>query len=252
MKIERIELFHVAMPLLAPWRTAYGEDSTIHSVLCRIRSGSVDAWGEAAPAAAPCYSPEWAGGVFAVVRDWMAPTLIGRDIQSGVELQRRLAHFKGNSFAKAVLDHAWWSLASRTSGKPLHELLGATRSEAPVGADFGAMDRIDDLLRDVGQAVDEGFPRIKLKFRPGWDLPMLRAVRRQHPTHTIHIDCNSGYRLADLALFQRLDEFGLAMIEQPLQYDDLNDHAALHARSARPFVWTRALHIPIARDKPSR
>src|SRR6185437_10393790 len=146
MRIERIDLYLVAMPLIYPWRTAYGEDAAIHSVLCRIESGSLVGWGESTPFAAPCYSPEWAAGVFAVVRDWFAPAVLGRDIRGGRELQQHLAHFKGNPFAKAALDLAWWSLASRESGRPLHQLLGATRDRVAVGADYGVMDSIDDIL----------------------------------------------------------------------------------------------------------
>lgn len=234
MRIDRIELFHVAMPLIYPWRTAYGEDAAVHAVLCRMTSGSVDAWGESAPFAAPCYSPEWAGGIFAVCREWLAPTLLHADVTSGEDLQQRLAIFKGNPFAKAVLDTAWWSLHSKLRGVPLHEALGATRDAVPVGADFGVMDAIDELLPKVAQAVADGFPRVKLKFRPGWDLPMLQAIRRQHPDHTFHIDCNSGYRLKDLPLFRAVDEFHLAMIEQPLQHDDLIDHAQLQSQIATP------------------
>ena len=234
MKIDRIELWHVAMPLIYPWRTAYGEDAAVHSVLCRMSSGSVDAWGESSPFAAPCYSPEWAGGVFAVARDWLAPALLHQDIFSGEQLQQRLAMFKGNPFAKAALDTAWWSLHSKIVGQPLHRLLGATRDVVPVGADFGVMDRVEDLLEPVARAVAAGFPRIKLKFRPGWDLPMLQAVRRQHPDHTFHIDCNSGYRLSDLPLFRAVDEFRLAMIEQPLQHDDVIDHAQLQSQIRTP------------------
>lgn len=234
MRIDRIELFHVAMPLIYPWRTAYGEDAAIHSVLCRLTSGSVDAWGESTPLAAPCYSPEWGGGIFTVARDWLAPALLGKDVTSGVQLQQELSLFKGNHFAKGILDSAWWALQSKLTGTPLHRLLGATRDVVPVGADFGVMDSVDDLLAAVGKAVDDRFPRIKLKFRPGWDIPMLAAVRRQHPTHPVHIDCNSGYRISDLELFQKVDEFQLAMIEQPLQHDDLIDHAALQARIQTP------------------
>ncbi len=234
MKITRIELFHVAMPLIYPWRTAYGEDAAIHSVLCRMSSGSVDAWGESSPFAAPCYSPEWAGGVFAVARDWLAPAIIGQDVTSGNLLQQRLAIFKGNPFAKAALDTAWWSLQAKFTGESLHRLLGATRDAVPVGADFGVMDSVDDLLEAVGRAVDERVPRVKLKFRPGWDIDMLEAVRRQHPEHTFHIDCNSGYRLSDTPLFKEIDQFNLAMIEQPLQHDDLIDHARLQAEIRTP------------------
>lgn len=227
MKIERIELFHVAMPLIYPWRTAYGEDAAIHSVLCRMTSGSVEAWGESTPLAAPCYSPEWGGGIFATARDWLAPSLIGKDIKSGEQLQSELSLFKGNFFAKAILDNTWWALQSRIQNVPLHRLIGATRDVIPVGADFGVMDSVNDLLSAVGQAVDAGFPRVKLKFRPGWDVAMLAAVRKQHETHPIHIDCNSGYRISDAKLFQEIDQFNLAMIEQPLQHDDLVDHAEL-------------------------
>lgn len=227
MKIDSIELYHVAMPLIYPWRTAYGEDAAIHSLLCRMSSGSCDGWGESAPFAAPCYSPEWAGGIFAVARDWLAPTLLGADVVSGDDLQKRLAIFKGNPFAKAALDTAWWSLHSRMTNTPLHIALGASREIVPVGADFGVMDRIEELFEPVAAAVAAGFPRIKLKFRPGWDLPMLEAIRKRHPTQTFHIDCNSGYRIQDVDLFRAVDEFNLAMIEQPLQHDDLIDHADL-------------------------
>lgn len=244
MHIDRIELFHVAMPLIYPWRTAYGEDAAIHSVLCRMSSGSVDGWGESAPFAAPCYSPEWGGGIFALNRDWLAPSIVGNDVDSGDDLQNRLALFKGNPFAKAVLDTAWWSLHSRITGEPLHRLLGATRDEVPVGADFGVMDDVDDLLRDVGRAVDGRFPRIKLKFRPGWDTNMLDAVRKQHPDHVFHIDCNSGYRLADAGLFRDVDKYHLAMIEQPLQNDDLVDHAELQRMIETPVCLDESITHP--------
>ena len=244
MNIDRIELFHVAMPLIYPWRTAYGEDATIHSVLCRMTSGSLAAWGESSSLAAPCYSPEWAGGVFAVAKEWLAPALVGQSIASGDELHARLAHFKGNVFAKAVLDNAWWALQAQSIGKPLHLLLAQAagcnaRDEAPVGADFGVLDSIDELLAAIGPAVEQGFARVKLKFRPDWDLPMLRAVRAAFPRHTFHIDCNGGYRLADALLFRELDELNLAMIEQPLAHDDLVDHAALQAE----------IHTPVCLDE---
>ncbi|MDA1013058.1 MAG: o-succinylbenzoate synthase [Planctomycetota bacterium] len=244
MRIDRIELFHVAMPLIYPWRTAYGEDSAIHSVLCRMSSGSVSGWGESAPFAAPCYSPECAGGLFLVARDWLAPALIGQDLTSGDDLQQHIAMFKGNPFAKAALDTAWWSLHSRIENKPLHQLLGATRNEVPVGADFGVMDSLDELVSSVGQAIDDGFPRIKLKFRPGWDVPMLEAVRAQHPNHPIHIDCNSGYLISDLKLFQDIDRFHLAMLEQPLQHDDVLDHAELQRSVQTPVCLDESISHP--------
>jgi len=235
MLIDRIDLYHVAMPLIYPWKTAYGEDEAIHAVLCRLSSGSLVGWGESAPFAAPCYSPEWAGGIFAVARDWLAPAVIGHDIRSGEELQQQMTLYKGNPFAKAALDVAWWGLESRRTGTPLHHLLGASRDQVPVGADFGVMDDVDDLIAGIGSAVEEGFPRVKLKFRPGWDLPMLKRVRETFPDQVFHIDCNSGYTLQDRAIFKEVDQLGLAMIEQPLQHDDLLDHATLQQELETPI-----------------
>ncbi len=234
VRIESIDIYHVAMPLIYPWRTAYGEDAAIESVLVAMHGGGLTGWGEAAPFAAPCYSPEWAAGVFHCVQQWLAPALLGQDIAAGEALQARLAHFKGNPFAKAALDTAWWDLEARRRDLPLHKLLGATRDRIPVGADFGVMDSIDDLLEGIGGAVAQRFPRVKLKFRPGWDRPMLAAVRKAFPEQVFHIDCNSGYRLSDLELFRAVDEFGLAMIEQPLQHDDVIDHAHLQMAIRTP------------------
>jgi O-succinylbenzoate synthase len=233
--IESIHLYHVRMPLIEPWRTAYGEDAAIESILVRMMSGEHEAWAETSPLAAPCYSPEFATGAFAVLRDWLAPAIVGQAIDSGAALQQRLGHFKGNQFAKAALDNAWWTLEAVRREMPLHRLFGATRNQVAVGADFGVTDSIDELLEKIAAAVERGFPRIKLKFRPGWDIPMLAAVRREFPTTTIHIDCNSGYTLDDVDLFRRVDEFELAMIEQPLAHDDVVDHAKLQSQIKTPI-----------------
>ncbi len=239
MRIDKIELFHVSMPLFYPWRTAYGEDAAIESVLVKMTSGATHGWGEATPFAAPCYSPEWAAGTFALVRDWLAPAVVGREFADAAELNRAIAIFKGNPFAKAAIDTAWWSLDSRRRGVPLYRALGGKRSTIDVGADFGVMDSLDDLIRAVGTAVDASFKRVKLKFRPGWDVPMLEVVRNSFPRLTIHIDCNSGYRLDDVAMFKQIDRFGLAMIEQPLAHDDLVDHAKL----------ARSIETPVCLDE---
>ena len=234
MKIEAIELYRVAMPVIYPFRTAYGDGHVIESVLVRMSAGGLDGWGESTAWESPLYSPEWAGGVFALIRDWLGPRLLGREIDSGEALQQQLAPFKGNPFAKAGLDLAWWDLEAKRRDKPLWRLLGGEGDTIEVGADFGVMDTIPELLDTIGGAVEAGFPRVKLKFRPGWDVEMVRSVREAFPELVMHVDCNSGYRLQDLNVFQALDSLGLAMIEQPLRHDDLLDHAELQRRLKTP------------------
>lgn len=234
MRVDRIELYHLRLPLIYPWRTAYGEDADIHSVVCRMVSGDHEGWGESTPFFAPTYSPETASTVFVLNQEVFAPLLIGRELDSAEALVAVLSPFKGNPFARALCELAWWDLEARIRGVPLGRLLGAVRDRVEAGSDFGVQDSVDMLLEKIQGAVDRGFRRTKLKVRPGWDLEMLRAVRSAFPRHTFHIDCNAGYSLDDLPLFQQIDRLGLAMIEQPLHHTDLLDHAELQRRLETP------------------
>ena len=235
MRIDAIEIYRVSMPLVYPFRTAFSDEDAIESVLVRLRSGAACGWGEASPWRAPFFSSEWARGAFEVVRDWLAPQLLGSDLQSGEDLQRALAPVKGNYFAKASLDLAWWDLKARLEARPLWQVLGGRGPTAIVGADLGVMETLERLLGEIAAAQQAGFRRVKLKYRPGWELNLVRAVRAAFPDLVIHVDCNSAYTLADLPMFEELDRFNLAMIEQPLAHDDLADHAVLQARLRTPI-----------------
>jgi len=235
MKIDRIDVYHVAMPMKDVWRTAFGEMDRIDSVLVRLAAEGRVGWGEAAPYAAPQYCPEFAAGAFAVIRDWLGPALLDHEVPSGDALQAKLAPFKGNQFAKAALDTAWWDAFAQLQGKPLWQAIGGESGDIAVGADIAVLDSLDRLIQAVAAAQESGFGRTKLKFRPGWGPEMVRRVRERFPDAVFHIDCNSGFTLRDRAMFEELDSLGLAMIEQPLGYDDLIDHAELQDRLDTPL-----------------
>jgi len=235
VRLDRIEIYHVQLTLIYPWKTAYGEDAAIDSVLFRLVSGDCEGWGETTPFAAPTYSPETASTVFVLNEEVFCPRLVGRDFETAEALLDALRFFKGNPFAKAGPETAWWDLHARLQGQPLHRLLGATRERVNAGADFGIQDSYDMLLEKIQGAVDRGFRRIKLKVRPGWDVEMLKLVRETFPEHTFHIDCNSGYSLDDLPFFRAVDKLGLAMIEQPLFHRDLHEHAELQRQLQTPI-----------------
>jgi o-succinylbenzoate synthase len=234
MRIDAIEIYRVSMPLIYPFRTAFSDEDAIESVLVCLRSGEAYGWGETSPWRAPFYSPEWGHSAFAVVRDWLAPQLLNRDLPTGQDLQRALAPVKGNYFAKASLDLAWWDLKARLEGRPLWQVLGGKGPTAQVGADLGVMETLDRLLSEIAAAQRAGFKRVKLKYRPGWEINMVSAVRAAFPDLVMHVDCNSAYTLDDVPMFKALDRFNLAMIEQPLAHDDLVDHAALQALLRTP------------------
>ena len=143
MNIDSIELFHIGLLLRKPLLTPLGPCEKLETVIAAMHSGGTVGWGEASPGNAPLMGGEWAAGAFAVLRDWLAPAVVGASIDSGGDLGRRLAPFRGNQFAKAALDTAWWDLHSRLQNRPLHQLLGGSRDAVEVGPTFDRMCRAE-------------------------------------------------------------------------------------------------------------
>jgi O-succinylbenzoate synthase len=237
MVIDGIDVYWVRIPLAFVWRTSYADQHHTDTILVRMSSQGLHAWGESCPPYIPAYSAEHTLATFHTLREHLAVRVVGQDIATAQDLLDRIAFVKGNQFARAALEIAWWVLEARRQGVPLHVALGGTGDRVAVGADFGIQDSLDVLMRKIQEAIDQGFPRIKLKFRPGWDLDMVDAVRSTFPDFTFHIDCNAAYTLADADLFRKLDRYRLAMIEQPLADDgrSLIDHADLQARIDTPI-----------------
>ncbi len=244
MHVDSIELYHLALPLKKPQPTPRGPVTTLETVLARVQSGSTAGWGEASPGNGPTAGSEWAAGVFLCARDWLAPRLVGTAVDSGRDLQERLAAVHGNRHAKAALDSAWWDLSARLRAVPLHEHLGKSRDAVEVGASFDRMETIDELLESVGRAFEAGFARVELKFRPGWDIPMVAAVRQTFPVQRVHIDVEGSMRLDHMEMLCRLDDFSLAMIEQPLAPDDLVGSAMVQETIRTPVCLDEAVTTP--------
>ena len=235
MRIDRTEVYYVVFPLVYPWVTAYGADPDAHSILVKLVSGNYEGWGESGPLYAPTYSPESAVGVFHTIREYFAPQIVGQEFETARDLVDRLKHFKGNQFAKGAVEIAWWMLKASMEKKPLHKLLGGTRQVVDAGIAHGIKENLDMLMAAIQKGIDLGYKRTKLKFARGWGLEMLKPVRANFSKHTFHIDCNSSFTLDDLPMFKEVDKLGLAMIEQPLPYDDLIEHAKLQAQMQTPI-----------------
>jgi O-succinylbenzoate synthase len=244
MRISAIDVYWVRVPLAFVWKTSYADQRHTDTIFVRMESEGTYAWGESCPPYVPAYSAEHTLGTFHTVREHMAGRLIGQELPTAEDVLGRLDFVKGNQFARAALEIAWWVLHAKRQGVPLHVALGGKGPTVSVGADFGIQDSLDILMRKIQDAIDAGFPRIKLKFRPGWDRDMVAAVRATFPDFTFHIDCNAAYTLADAELFRGLDRFRLAMIEQPLADDgkSLLDHAALQSRLETPICLDESGH----------
>ncbi len=244
MQIDSVEVFHAAFPLREAVAGPNGPLDRLETVFVKMTSGETAGWSEVAPGTAPTLGPEWVGSVYAVLREWMMPAVVGSTIDSADAFEERLAPFEGNRYAKAALDMAWWDLKARLEGKPLWKLLGGTKAAVAVGVEFDRNESIDDFLSDIGRAYAAGFSRVGLKFRPGWEIPMLSAVRRDYPTQTLHIDCVAGMRLRHMDTIHRVDDFGIDLMEQPLAADDLVGHAMIQESVRTPVCLDESVTTP--------
>ncbi len=244
MKIDSIEVFHVALPLRQPQQTSHRSFETLETVLLRMQSGQTVGWGEAAPGNGPLGHADWTAGVFGCLSDWLAPAIQGQSIDTADEIAEQLKPFQGNRFAKAALDTAWWDLNARRQEKPLHELLGGKRQAVELGTTLDRMETIDELIEAVGRAFQDGFARVKLMFRPGWDIQMVDFVRKEFPVEMLHIDCDADLGLQHMEMLCRLDDFHLEMIEQPFATDDLVGHAMAGDTINTPIGLGRSITTP--------
>ena len=235
MKIETIEVRLLKIPFSRPFRTAFMNIKENAALFVSLGSGGLYGYGESNCFFAPCFSSSYGASDFYIAKEFIAPTLIGQTINSGEELNERLSWIKGNQFAKAPFDLAWWDLNARFHEKPLHRFLGGKAGTVVVGADFGIADHLGVLLKNIQGAVDAGYARIKIKIAKGWDVEVMRAVRKRFPDAVMHVDANCAYTLNDLELMKKLDQLDLAMIEQPLAHDDLLDHAELQRHLKTPI-----------------
>jgi o-succinylbenzoate synthase len=228
--IDKVELRTVRLPLNEPFETSFGRIDSRLIFLVAVEGGGEAGWGEVVAAEEPLYSYETVGTALHVIRDYLAPAIMGEPLRDISDVAQRLAPFRGHNMAKAGLELAFMDLLARLKCQSLSHLIGGTRERIPVGVSLGIQPSLDLLLERVDRYLALGYQRIKLKIKPGWDMGVVREVRRQNPDIMLSVDANAAYTLADLDHLRTLDDFGLLMIEQPLEHDDLIDHAQLQSK----------------------
>ncbi|MBI1748154.1 MAG: o-succinylbenzoate synthase [Acidobacteria bacterium] len=235
MRIERIELREIRLPLVHFFETSFHRLYDRRIVLTRVFSEGFIGFGEATAAADPYYSYETADTAWHIIKDFIAPELFKRPVEQAAAVAERLARIRGHNMAKAAVEIALWDLEARMKGLPLYQWLGGVRREIPCGVSIGIQDSVEQLLDKIRTEIDAGYRRIKIKIKPGWDVEVIRRVREVFPDILLMADANSAYTLSDIDLLRRLDQFNLMMIEQPLAYDDILDHAKLVRELATPI-----------------
>jgi len=201
-----------------------------------VQGEGATGWGEVTAGENPFYNEEWTESAWLILRDYVAPRVVGRNIEGPEDIAPLTAHIRGHNMARGGLEAAVWDLAARIEDIPLWKKIGGgARREIPCGVSLGIHDTVDALLARIERELADGYQRIKLKIKPGWDVDVVRRVRERFPSIKLSVDANSAYTLADTGHLRRLDEFYLMMIEQPLSHDEIIDHAELQAKLATPI-----------------
>ncbi|MFQ5419766.1 MAG: o-succinylbenzoate synthase [Anaerolineae bacterium] len=258
--IERIELRLISMELVSPFQTSFGVELERPCIIISVHGEGLTGWGECVAAQGipepgsenwAFYSYETTETAWHILNDFLVPVLVGRRVESAAEVVALGERLRGHPMARAGLEAAVWDLLAQAQGLPLADLLAGNgryatkrRDRANVGVSIGIQPSIEATIQAVDGYVAEGYGRIKLKIKPGWDVEMVRAVRREFPDILLMVDANSAYTLEDAASLKQLDEFNLLMIEQPLAYDDIYEHSLLQAQLETAVCLDESIHTP--------
>ncbi len=235
MKIDRIDIIRINNPFLQPFETSFVRFVVRDALIVKIYSEGEVGYGECKAFHAPLYNPEDNGTCLHVIRNILAPRILGEDIAGPEDFLQRVAFVRGNRLAIAAIENALWDLQVRTTGKSLKTLIGGTQKEVEIGISLGIEPTIEALLAKIEKAQFQGYHRTKIKIKPGRDIEVVRAVREAFPEIVLTIDANSAYTLDDIDLFRAMDEYKLCYIEQPLGEDDIVDHAVLQKAISTPI-----------------
>ncbi len=235
MQIERLELRLLELPLVHFFETSFGRIYDKHFIVVTLEGGGTMAYGECVAEQDPYYSGETNETAWHIISEFVVPRVLGVEFAHPRDLFPALKAIRGHNMAKAAVEMAAWDLYARQQGQPLSQVLGGTSKRIASGVSIGIQDSLAQLVSNVERELAAGYQRIKIKIKPGWDLDAVEAVRARFGAIPLMVDANAAYTLADAAHLAKLDAYDLMMIEQPLDYDDIADHAVLQRQLKTPI-----------------
>lgn len=247
--LESLELRVLHLPLVSPFTTSFGTETVREVIVVRARTTDGEGWGEIVTQHEPYYSSEYTHGAWDVAQRFLMPALLEARTFAPEDVAGILEPVIGHRMVKGGLELAILDAALRAQGRPLGEYLGSVRDRVPSGVSVGIQRDLAAMVDAVGTYLDEGYVRIKIKIKPGRDVDDTAAVRDAFGAIPLQVDANSAYTLADADTLAELDRFDLLLIEQPLQEDDLVDHATLARRLKTPVCLDESIvSLKAARD----
>jgi O-succinylbenzoate synthase len=244
MKIESLALHHISMPLVAPFETSFGRETVRQCILIVLKSEGLTGYGECVATRDPGYNYETTGTAWHILKDFIAPLILGKDVTDAEDFQKRIEGIRGHHLAKAGVEMALWDLLGKREGKSLRKMFGGAREKVEVGVSIGIQESASALVGTVASYLEQGYRRVKIKIKPGRDVGETSAVRKQYPDLRLQVDANSAYTLETAAALKPLDDLDLLLIEQPLYEDDIWDHRKLQADFKTPICLDESVVSP--------
>ena len=245
MKIKQIELIEINLPLVAFFETSFGRTYERRIILTRvIDEDGAEGWGECTAGESPSYCEEWTDSCWAALENVLAPMALNKEFDVAENVWDLMKNVRGNRMAKSAIETAVWDLEAKKLNVPLWKHLGGRTREISCGVSIGIQDSVEQLLEKIQTELDAGYQRIKIKISPRWDYDVIKRVREEFGSIPLMGDANSAYTLNDIDLLKSLDEFDLMMLEQPLPYDDIIDHAKLQKEIKTPICLDEPVKSP--------
>ena len=244
MKIESLTLHHVSMPLVAPFETSFGRETVRDCIIVELRAEELTGYGECVASREPGYNYETTGTAWHILKDFIAPLVVGKDILDANDFQKRVDGIRGHHLAKAGVEMALWDLLGKRDGKSLKEMFGGARERVEVGVSIGIQESASALVRTVTSYLEQGYRRVKIKIKPGREVEETVAVRKAYPDLRLQVDANSAYTLESALVLKAIDDLDLLLIEQPLFEDDIWDHRKLQAEFKTPICLDESVVSP--------
>jgi O-succinylbenzoate synthase len=244
MKIDTITIRELSMRLKAPYETSAGTEWNRRILLVQVSSDGLSGWGEVTVDQTPSFTSETTDTAWHILSDFLVPMILGKTVSGGEEAGTLMHFIRGHEMARGAVENAIWDIEAQQNNLPLGRLLGGTLKEIPCGVALGIQPTLEVLLERISEELAVGYQRIKLKIKPGQDVAIVEQVRRVFPEIALMVDGNSAYRLEDVAVFERLDDFRLMMIEQPLWWDGILDHSKLQAVLRTPICLDECIRNP--------
>lgn len=244
MKIESITLHHISMPLVAPFETSFGRETDRQCIIITLQAEGLIGYGECVATRDPGYNYETTGTAWHIIKDFIAPLLLGQNIQDAQDFQARVESIRGHYLAKAGVEMALWDLLGKRDGKSLKEMFRGTLARVEVGVSIGIQESASALVRSVDSYLEQGYDRVKIKIKPGREVDETFAVRAAYPNLRLQVDANSAYTLESAQILKAIDDLNLLLIEQPLFEDDIWDHRLLQAEFKTPICLDESVVSP--------